>query len=304
MGQILFLFILLIQMLSFQAEAFNFMPALNNDAIYGADERHFIDSHSAPKLSELSQSVALIVSKDVVNKKLFKTTISATLLSEPSELNLCKDEKFADHHSVNSCTGFLIGEDLLVSGGHCFMDESDCKNKIIAFDVTVKSEFNRGYKISSQNIFECKNIIAHEYNQDSKSDFSLIRLKRKALGRKGLKLRTQGSLKKGDSVFMIGHPLGLPLIVTNDAAVVDSDQTHFFKATLNSFAGNSGSPVFNSKTFEVEGILVRGEEDFLQDPTLQCYRNQVYVQSTEESPESRGEGVTKIRDIIPQFMQN
>jgi hypothetical protein len=36
----------------------------------------------------------------------------------------------------------------------------------------------------------------------------------------------------------------------------------FFVANLDTYGGNSGSPVFNSNTREVEGVLVRGETDF------------------------------------------
>ena len=38
----------------------------------------------------------------------------------------------------------------------------------------------------------------------------------------------------------------------------------YFVANLDTYGGNSGSPVFNSDTHEVEGILVRGERDFVQ----------------------------------------
>ena len=39
--------------------------------------------------------------------------------------------------------------------------------------------------------------------------------------------------------------------------------TSFFVCNLDTYGGNSGSPVFNSSTHELEGILVRGETDFI-----------------------------------------
>ena len=39
----------------------------------------------------------------------------------------------------------------------------------------------------------------------------------------------------------------------------------FFQTNLDAFGGNSGSPVLNSETGEVEGILVRGEIDYSYD---------------------------------------
>ena len=46
----------------------------------------------------------------------------------------------------------------------------------------------------------------------------------------------------------------------------DLFQLAFFVANLDTYGGNSGSPVFASDTNRVEGILVRGETDFEQTP--------------------------------------
>jgi hypothetical protein len=39
--------------------------------------------------------------------------------------------------------------------------------------------------------------------------------------------------------------------------------------SLDTCGGNFGSPVFNATDYKVEGILVRGENDFVSDGT--CY---------------------------------
>jgi hypothetical protein len=281
------------------------LPSIDGlDAIYGNDERRFVDKKSSPKINELSKSIALIISKDVVEKKILYTQINAKLLSDTDGINLCRDEKFANHHTVNSCTGFLIGEDLLASAGHCFTSASDCDNKLIAFNVQTSNESKSGYSVLNQNIYECSEVVSSAFDADGTQDYAVIRLKKKVKGIKPLKLRRTGAITIDDQVFMIGHPMGLPLIATNKAQINDISNPHFFKATLDSFEGNSGSPVFNNHTFEVEGILVRGEEDFLQDQTRQCYRYQVYDQGTKESPTIKGEGVSRIRDILPFVISN
>ncbi|MDD5320391.1 MAG: hemopexin repeat-containing protein [Methylococcales bacterium] len=63
---------------------------------------------------------------------------------------------------------------------------------------------------------------------------------------------------------MIVHPVGLPTKFGGGATVRDNSPSAFFLANLDTYGGNSGSPVFNSSTHEVEGILVRGETDFVQ----------------------------------------
>lgn len=301
MVQVLFLslFIWLQMPLPLKAEvAFS---AYKTDAIYGVDDRKFISAKSPAKIIELSKSIAMVISKDVVQKNFFSTKILAKNLSDEDGINLCPDERFAKHHSVNSCTAFLIGEDLVASAGHCFLSEADCSSKLIAFNLLEKNETKEGYQLLSQNVFECKEIVSQVQDGETLMDYAIIRLKKKAVGRKILKLRTMGAITLRDKVFMIGHPLGLPQVITNSALVNDVSNPHFFKATLDSFEGNSGSPVFNSKTFEVEGILVRGEEDFVQDQSLQCYRDQVYDQGLQNSPSLKGEGVSRIGDILPKF---
>jgi len=274
---------------------------LASQAIYSIDDRHFVDNFSKPKISELSQSVALIVNKEMVTKKFLSSLISAKHLYDQDGTNICRDELFANHFSVNSCTGFLISDDLLVSAGHCFMSQNDCANKNIVFNVRASNESINGYKVSSSSVYECKEILQSVFDSDGIQDYSVIRLKKKVVGRKPLKIRKNGKIHKSDKVFMLGHPMGMALVKTGDAFVNDDSLEHSFKATLDSFEGNSGSPVFNAKTFEVEGILVRGEEDFLKDPTLECYRYQTYNELSGSS--IKGEGVSRISDIN-DFLQN
>lgn len=290
MKQILFYFLLLLLSVSAQARVIH---PLIPEAIYGIDNRQFITSKSPENVKRLSQSVAMIVSRDSLVKNFLSTKITASFLSDTKGINLCSEEKFAAHHSLSSCTGFLVSDDLMVSAGHCFMNESDCSNKIIAFDVYLKNERDDGYKVYSQNIYECSQIVSQKYNADEKIDFAVIKLNRKVAGRKPLKLRNAGSISSDEKVFMIGHPLGMPQVFSKNAKISESSDSHSFKATLNSFEGNSGSPVFNSKTLEVEGILVRGEEDFEEDPILKCNRYLVYDQI------DKAEGINRIEDILP-----
>jgi hypothetical protein len=68
---------------------------------------------------------------------------------------------------------------------------------------------------------------------------------------------------------VVGHPSGLPVTIAGGATVQLHRQT-FFQADLDTYQGNSGSPVFNGDRLRagelfVEGILVRGEVDFEQD---------------------------------------
>ncbi|MGK7898838.1 MAG: serine protease [Xenococcus sp. (in: cyanobacteria)] len=63
-------------------------------------------------------------------------------------------------------------------------------------------------------------------------------------------IRRSGKIKDEKNVFVIGHPSGLPLKFANGTQVRDHSPSSFFVANLDTYGGNSGSPVFN----EDEGL--------------------------------------------------
>src|SRR5690606_3981623 len=97
---------------------------------------------------------------------------------------------------------------------------------------------------------------------DLAEDYAVIRVDRPitAPGAIPLPLRQTGAVPVGTPVGIIGHPTGLPTKVTfGDATVVRNDASEpFFTTNIDTFRGNSGSPVINADTGIVEGILVRG----------------------------------------------
>lgn len=54
----------------------------------------------------------------------------------------------------------------------------------------------------------------------------------------------------------------MALKVAENAFVRYNSNSSCITCNLDIYGGNSGSPIFNSETHEVEGILVRGETDF------------------------------------------
>jgi V8-like Glu-specific endopeptidase len=233
----------------------------------------------------------LIVSTDLVEKKLAKAIIHATALKE--QMGLCQKTRYEEAPSLSGCTGFLVGEDLIATAGHCIENVDRCENMSIVFDVSEEQVVSQGYKVSQKNIYNCKKVIAQEMSDER--DFALIQLDKKVSGRLPLKLNLKDNVSLGAKVFMLGHPLGLPMIYSRPGPVnVINDYS--FKAQIDSFSGNSGSPVFDAKTLEVVGILVRGEEDFLKDEEKQCYVYQKYKTGIDLL---RGEGISKIKEILP-----
>jgi hypothetical protein len=94
------------------------------------------------------------------------------------------------------------------------------------------------------------------------------------VGRTPVTLRRTGKIADRDAVFVVGHPCGLPQKVAGKARVADNREASHFAATLDTYGGNSGSGVFSATTFELEGLLVRGQTDFIS--VGGCYVSQVY----------------------------
>jgi V8-like Glu-specific endopeptidase len=84
----------------------------------------------------------------------------------------------------------------------------------------------------------------------------------------------------------------LPTKIDDGAQVRSNAPSGYFVATTDSYGGNSGSSVFNYDTGEVEGVLVRGEDDYV-------YRNGCMVSNVCEESGCRGEDVTKISSVLP-----
>lgn len=270
-------------------------------SIYNLDDREIITSSTQNEIQKLSTAVGLIFYKDdLINYDTAEKSnaIIASLLTDnpPTGHNYCASEKFSDHLAYKrGCTGFLIGKDIMITAGHCFRSKNDCHRKLITFHATLDRETENGFKVFNDEVYECKKIIAQEYDQqDTLIDYAIIQLDRKA-GIMPLKFRQAKKIEDHEQVFMIGHPLGLPKIYSSNAHVMENISDVYFKASLDSFHGNSGSPVFNAKTLLVEGIMVRGEIDDDYRPDLKCNRNAVY--SDEDN--ARGEGVTRLPVILP-----
>jgi V8-like Glu-specific endopeptidase len=176
---------------------------------------------------------------------------------------LCEDEPFKDQPNGAFCSGFLVGENTLVTAGHCIRSASDCAATSFVFDFGYDVEGKDLSSVPSNNVYKCKTIIKQELNSVSKSDYAVIELDRVVTDRDPLEFRTEGTIENDAPLVVIGHPAGIPTKIAAGSNVRSNTPPAYFVANLDTYGGNSGSAVFNSETGVVEGILVRGETDFV-----------------------------------------
>ncbi len=275
-----------------------------NKVVYGRDGRSDVRFSKNKVYKKLAKSTAAMIESSSLTLKGSSYELSSSVRSLGSSQRLCKGEAFATQPAAASCSGFLVGKDLLVTAGHCvsgYMQHA-CKDFKWAFGYNVKSKTSPfDIKIKKSDVYACKEVVAVELSESI--DYAIIRLDRKVTNRKPLKFRTSGSVKVHDPLTVVGYPWGLPGKITSGGSVIYSDHEVFFGGNLDTFQGNSGSAVFNSKTGLVEGILVRGRADKYADYSSsqgQCYRVNTCDQDGSNCvEESRidGEEVTRITYI-------
>lgn len=253
--------------------------------IYGKDDRFEADDFGDQKFIDLSRSVAGRVPRyrlgqsvnNPDNYRFSKITLKQNIP------NICETERFQDQVTLADCTGFLVGPRTLVTAGHCMQSKYECDKNVWVFGFKHDSQ-----ELEKKNVYACKKVVAQKfkYSKFDVDDYAVIELDRDVTDREPLEIRREGKIKKGTPLVVIGHPLGLPLKIADGANVSKNNLSEFFTpistlfkkrkyfiANLDTYGGNSGSPVFNRDTGAVEGILVQGAEDFTKDAKENCVRS-------------------------------
>jgi V8-like Glu-specific endopeptidase len=159
-----------------------------------------------------------------------------------------------------------VAKDVIATAGHCVKSAADLAGLRFVFGFRMKDKARANTTFGADDVYEGKEILGRQLVGDG-PDWALVRLKRAVVGRVPLAVRTSGKIGNRQAVFVIGHPNGLPTKYAPGAKVRDNTDASFFVANLDTYGGNSGSPVFSGSSFKVEGILVRGENDFVSNGT-------------------------------------
>jgi V8-like Glu-specific endopeptidase len=258
--------------------------------VYGSDNRVDIYQSTNPLYKKLANSTAAMISNYNITEDGENIIINGQSLEESD--GVCSDALFAKQITAASCSGFLVANQYIVTAGHCIETVGECKNYSWVFDFSNTNEENQKHIISKKEVYKCVELTEHVLDSKNDNDFSLVKLDRPVTNRLPLKFRTKGKISKGAQLVVIGHPSGLPTKISDDANIRSNINKQFFVTNLDTFGGNSGSAVFDAKTGVVEGILVRGEQDYVSDPVLNCIRPKVCGMN-----ECRGEDVTRITNV-------
>jgi V8-like Glu-specific endopeptidase len=180
-------------------------------------------------------------------------------LNELNGIDLCDDQKFGEQPVAASCTGFMVGADLIATAGHCF-DESSISDTIFVFGFAMEDEDTAVTSFDANQVYRAVEIV--DWALNGALDHAVIRVDRPitAPGAEAFPIRREGTVDVGTQIGIIGHPEGLPqkLVFSEESEVVNNSPEAYFDHVVDSGPGNSGSPLINVTTGEVEGIHVRG----------------------------------------------
>jgi V8-like Glu-specific endopeptidase len=184
--------------------------------------------------------------------------------SYASKFKVAPSERFSHQPVVSGyfATGVLVGNNLIATAGHVAKKSKE-KELAFVFGYRMLSSYSPVLKIPKDAVYYADNIIYGDDDQRNEgSDWALVKLESDVIGQEIARLSAHSSdITLKHPVYVIGYPNRLPLKYAGGAKVCRNADKHYFGANLDTYAYNSGSPVFNGETHEVEGIAFENPDE-------------------------------------------
>jgi len=178
--------------------------------------------------------------------------------------NLCSDQVYFDQPVIAHCSGFVVGSDLIATAGHCVDSDKDLAGIRIVFGyrrTRRQNNFRVETDIPKRDVYGVLKVIDRKQDING-TDYAIVQVDRKITDHMALPLAFDQTLAQNDELYALGFPTGLPMKLTDQAFVRFVSPNGYFVSNLDTFSGNSGSPVLRAGSLTVVGILVRGGTDY------------------------------------------
>lgn len=242
--------------------------ATQDKIIYGTDDRKEIGQLTDPRQIAWAKATGVLFDDTDVNCSGTTCTLTTRPYGDSQGgvyIPACSGERFVGQPQGGHCTAFLIGPDLAVSAGHCY-DASIyyCAHRPLVFGFQVNASGQATTTVPSKDVYHCASVVAQVVTRDSLTglgdvDFTIFKLDRPVTGRTPLAIRRTGMVADTSELAVIGSPLGLPMKYAGNAFPrINLPENTKFAVNLDASAGDSGAPVINVATGQVEGIVSSG----------------------------------------------
>lgn len=235
--------------------------------IYGEDDRMDVADHPSAELRALADgAVVTLISRAGMRYQSGSFQVGGSTLRTAQ--NLCPGERFSEQPAAGFCSGTLVGQDLVLTAGHCIGGEASCRTTVVAFDY--QWEGNGLGPMNEDDVFNCRRVVARAESSNPTLDYAIIQLDRPVPGRIPAAMRdVRTSIRVGDAFAIIGSPSGIPQKIDDGGSVRETGDSTVFVGTPDSFGGNSGSGIFELGSLDLIGILISGEQDYVSDGSCQ-----------------------------------
>jgi V8-like Glu-specific endopeptidase len=269
--------------------------------IHGTDDRkdvYAVDDEALKALA-LKSTLAALAPQSLAERADGRFRVTAAPLGQVA--NLCSSERFSSQPAAASCSGVLVAERLLLTAGHCVSPESQCDDRVWAFNYALT---NAGVMplLDAEDVYRCRSIPQRTTVRDAAGrrwDHAFVELDRPvAPPRMPVKIR-DAALRNGDALSVIGYPDGLPVKIDTGAFVVDGRATllDYFGATSDTFTGSSGSGVFDALG-SLSGTIARGGFDYELREDSGCFVSRRIPQANDIEQVEHASYVTTAIDCL------
>ncbi|MFN3453949.1 MAG: trypsin-like serine peptidase, partial [Pseudobdellovibrio sp.] len=251
---------------------------LRPHVIYDSDQRKEIFNES-PQNSML-----------FIKDRILAVVHSAKLVSKPDgsvgfldshygrALKLCSNELFYTQPTFARCTASIVGTNKVLTAGHCISENGCAMTRFISqYIMRSSSETESGLtppiNTTQDHVFSCKKILFRD--KTFYTDIALIEVDRDFNITPLIISSNSNELKPNiDEITAIGFPGGLPMKSSGYGPII-STKNQIITAEIDTYGGNSGSPVFTKNSTDIQGILVRGEDDYTFNNEKKCYESKI-----------------------------
>lgn len=180
--------------------------------------------------------------------------------------------RFYSQVSMARGTGVLVGKDLLLTAYHNL--------KADGIDYTADLVYIFNYHLDAHgNLPTKETLIVRKGSMikgDPHADWALVQLNAQ-VALPYLEVSDRVGHPEDELFYLVGCSSGLPLKLSMVGTYVKRLNKIRFRTNLDTFHGNSGSPVINLVNNKIEGILVGGADDIDFDAEGECARDRIYL---------------------------
>lgn len=227
--------------------------------IYGTDSRTDVSILEGDK-AEKAQATAILIKNSGIKKNPNNPEEYRLETSLLKDKGFCESERFAESDIISGafCSGTLVSPDTVLTAAHCINTIEECKETAFVFGVTEKTIKN---SFSSENIFQCKEILIRKFTYGN--DMVLVKLTRPVTNIEPINWRRSVKMSKGDKVYTIGSPTGLPLLLSKGEIRFTGRRMYGVGTTIDIAPGNSGGAVYSNSTGALLGVLTSGDRPYI-----------------------------------------